>query len=485
VTLQETLDQSAKVLDSIEGGLAQKLRDFQSTMNVLTDQTNGATGRVDDQVAALRELSSTLHHDVGAMAARLEQQSEHLTKAASTLGDTQGHVDKALEERRATLEALVTIAGSKVEAMETLMQSFANVVEEKLANAEVKARQTSSLLADNANTTAQAIADQFELIRTTTGKERERTSSALQSAYEQAVSEISSLFGTATARFAEVAKEMHGMTLTVQQELEATRSELKRGLLEIPKETSDSTATMRRVVAEQIQALNDLSDIVTRSGRSLDVMEPSARSEAAPSRPKEATITVPSEPSEPAAEPVEMPRAAQLPVLAAIEPRPARPLAAAHPAPAPARGSERRGTGWLSAVLARASRDEEEESSSEDNGVPALMASSLDTLSVDIAKMIEHDAASDIWERYRRGERNVFSRRLYTLQGQQAFEEIRRRYRRDKEFNATVDRYIQEFEQLIAEVDHEDRTGNMAKTYLTADSGKVYTILAHAAGKLA
>ena len=225
---------------SIEGGLADRLRDFQSTMLSMADQTSGATDRVGDQVTTLRDLAAHVINDVGAMAARLEQQSSHLTKAVAVLGELQGRVDQALDERRSTLEALVATVSGKVEAMEELMQSFANVVEEKLTNAEAKARQTSGLLADNANTTAQAIADQFELIRATTGKERERTSGALKSAYEQAAAEISDLFGNATERFAEVAQEMRGMTAAVQQELEATRSALKRGLLEIPKETSDS-----------------------------------------------------------------------------------------------------------------------------------------------------------------------------------------------------------------------------------------------------
>ena len=34
------------------------------------------------------------------------------------------------------------------------------------------------------------------------------------------------------------------MTTEIHDELEATRSELKRGLLEIPRETSESTATV-------------------------------------------------------------------------------------------------------------------------------------------------------------------------------------------------------------------------------------------------
>ena len=39
-------------------------------------------------------------------------------------------------------------------------------------------------------------------------------------------------------------------------------------------------------------------------------------------------------------------------------------------------------------------------------------------ISGDIARMIDHDAAVELWDRYKRGERNVFSRRLYTLQGE-------------------------------------------------------------------
>ena len=34
----------------------------------------------------------------------------------------------------------------------------------------------------------------------------------------------------------------------------------------------------------------------------------------------------------------------------------------------------------------------------------------------------------ELWDRYKRGESKVFTRRLYTLQGQQTFDEIRRKY---------------------------------------------------------
>ncbi len=71
--------------------------------------------------------------------------------------------------------------------------------------------------------------------------------------------------------------------------------------------------------------------------------------------------------------------------------------------------------------------------------------------------MIDHDAAAELWDRYNRGERNVFTKRLYTMQGQKAFDDIRKKYRGEREFKQTVDRYIGEFERLLEEVSRGDR----------------------------
>jgi hypothetical protein len=149
-------------------------------------------------------------------------------------------------------------------------------------------------------------------------------------------------------------------------------------------------------------------------------------------------------------------------------------------APAP---QQAEGRGWLSDLLGRAGREEPAPQPAGDNRQTRQAMESLDSLSVDIARMIDHDAAAELWERYKRGERNVFTRRLYTLQGQKTFEEIRRRYRGDREFKQTVDRYVGEFERLLEEVSQGDRGQAQARTYLTSDTGKVYTMLAHAAGR--
>ena len=90
----------------------------------------------------------------------------------------------------------------------------------------------------------------------------------------------------------------------------------------------------------------------------------------------------------------------------------------------------------------------------------------------------------ELWERHRRGEQNVFTRRLYTLQGQQTFDEIRKKYQRDAKFRAAVDRYVGDFEKLLAEVKRKNGDNATASNaYLVSDTGKVYTMLAHASGR--
>ena len=108
----------------------------------------------------------------------------------------------------------------------------------------------------------------------------------------------------------------------------------------------------------------------------------------------------------------------------------------------------------------------------------------LDDLTQSIAGLVDGAAAAETWDRWRRGDSSVVSRRLYTEAGQQAFDEIRRRYQADPQFRETVTRYVQEFERLLAKVGQNDRDGSQWRAYLLSNTGKVYTILAHASGRL-
>ncbi|NRA86921.1 MAG: hypothetical protein HRU28_05915 [Rhizobiales bacterium] len=109
---------------------------------------------------------------------------------------------------------------------------------------------------------------------------------------------------------------------------------------------------------------------------------------------------------------------------------------------------------------------------------------SLNAISLDLARALDHEAPDQLWARYRNGERNVFTRRLYTLRGQKLFDEVSLKYQNDGGFKRDVDRYIGDFEDLLTKVYEKDRDSMLIDTYLSSETGKIYLMLAHASGRL-
>jgi hypothetical protein len=397
-----------------------------------------------------------------------------MTSAAETLHETHRRIDQTLNERREGIEKFAALLTSRSSDLEERLIRFNRLLQDSLSSAEDRVQSIAKLAADATAQSTQAITKQYELMRNTSHEERERTSMSLKATYDQAMDEVNALFRDANQRFAESSNELREIAAEVQRSLEQTRQELKRGVLELPHETQESTAAMRRVVADQLKALAELNEVIARHARGADLVEPRhvvLREEAVNARgggPRLATSRGET------GQITELPTRGPRPVSSRGEPvEPRRP--GREPREVGDRG------GWLGDTLAHGSHPDEEPRGGRS---PLQTIESLDSLSVDIAHMIDHDAAVDLWARYKRGERNAFTRRLYTAPGQKAFEEIRKRYRKSAEFRDTVDRYVDEFERLLEQVSRDDRGQVLSKTYLTSDTGKVYTLLAHAAGKL-
>ena len=269
----------------------------------------------------------------------------------------------------------------------------------------------------------------------------------------------------------------------MQRELTQTREELQKGVLEMPAEAREASAAMRRAITEQIEAINELSKIVARyAGESMPPPQPPS-----PRRCRRQAARRPVRRGREPSRAARQPRAAR-PSRASGERRTRRPSrsagrrAAAPAATAPPkpqrlppaqpletapRGGNGEARGWVADLLRRASSSEDgraQPAASAADGEPAPPASarrrrwwnSLNSLSIDIARAIDHEASVELWDRYKRGERNVFTRRLYTLQGQKTFDELRRKYERDGDFRQAVDNYIGDFERLLSQVSKDD-----------------------------
>jgi hypothetical protein len=413
-------------------------------------------------------------------------------EAVALVDASNRRAESTVAERRGSLEELVAMLDSKGADLEQRLTRFASLLDQSLEGAADRARDIARLTSESTASGVRAISENFESIRNSAEEERRLTMDAMHGIYEQATEESRVMLSQAAERFADVVEGLKQMTAEMKHELEATRGELRKGILELPQETADSAAQMRRVIVDQIEALAELNRIVARHGRGLDASEPVRRAEPAAveavaqrrAAPTETVVTNGGQRPEP-------PRAPRADITGVSPPAAMPARRAEAPALSPAAQGQGGRTGWLSDLLTRASQEADAAAPPAPSREPAADAQrperhsieSLDSLAVDIARMIDHEAAADLWDRYNRGERNVFTRKLYTMQGQKAFEEIRRKYRSDRDFMRTVDRYIVEFERLLEEVSRDDRGQVVARTYLTSETGKVYTMLAHAAGR--
>ncbi len=354
-----------------------------------------------------------------------------MVEATQFLSSVQTRINDTLADKQDALSAMAEQVSARAENLEAIIRSFSSLVDESLKNAESRARQVGKVLAEQTQLTVDAITDQYEAVRNEGSKEHERALDSMRATYRTAIEQAASLFGGVGEGFESAVAELRDATGRIQAEIEATRKELRRGAAELPREAEAATSAMRRIVSDQVKALTELTDIVQRADRRLDVAQP--RVTPTPAR----------------AERVELRRA----------------LPAEPPIERTARGGRDR-EGWLSELLSRAS-DETVKAAprplrSEAARNETASSGGLDDIANEIGRMIDETALLDAWDRYRQGERTAFSRRLYTLAGQQTFDEIRRRYRRDAEFRETVDQVVEQFDQQMRDIAARDRQGRRA-----------------------
>ena len=208
---------------------------------------------------------------------------------------------------------------------------------------------------------------------------------------------------------------------------------------------------MRKVIVDQIEALAELNRIVAHHGRGLDVV---TAGRASVQREEEPMMAAAGGSRDAAPRMRDAGSASTLPPPDLGMPASRRTEA---PPVSPASADQGR-DGWLSDLLNRT------DAGGGNRDAPAWPPAAagrrrnpLESLSLDIGRLMDRNLAAEMWDRYQRGESKAFTKRLYTPAGQKAFDEVARKYRADRGFKQTVDRYIAEFERLLDEVARDER----------------------------
>lgn len=114
----------------------------------------------------------------------------------------------------------------------------------------------------------------------------------------------------------------------------------------------------------------------------------------------------------------------------------------------------------------------------------ALIIESLNSTSIDVAKILSAEIADSAWSSYLRGDRGVFTRRAVRILDSSENKEIAQHYENDDGFQEHVNRYIHDFEAMLRSL-LSTRDGNvLGVTLLSSDMGKLYVALAQAIERL-
>jgi hypothetical protein len=298
-------------------------------------------------------------------------------------------------------------------------------------------------------------------------------------------------------QFDNTSRGMRDAARQTASDLDQMRLEMQRRMDSLPQQTAQATAAIRKALSEQLKEIEAITPVLTRAA------EPTYRQPPQPSRApqfREEAQPLPSEYDSPALPRFDAQgRQAYTPEqdIGSVANSLAQQLSGAAPTdrrsgagPLPGQfdsraGDRRREQRWsVGDLLSRASEPEAPAYGNQGfRGAPQV-AGAQGLRMDEIARAIDPRTASEVWQRFRAGERGVLGRHLYSTDGQSTFDEISRRYDRDGEFRANVDRYMSDFERLLGEAEQADPDGRTMQTYLTSETGRVYLLLAHASGRL-
>ena len=467
--------------EAFDGQVLHGVQAVRKASEAVTRQSMAAIEGLANQADMLKHVSENLLGQINNVTGRFEAQGRVIMTAADALESANSRIDRTLQARQSDLANTLEQLSGKAGDIDRTMRGYSSQLEGSIAEAESRAKQVGEQLTRGAKEQARLALTEMDRLRVSAGSETDRALDELRAKFSNVTREVDEHIGTLSSRFNATSEDMRVRARAALADLEAEQGRLKVQLESLPETTRASTESMRRTLQDQLRALQQLSTLTTRETSRRDVVPP-----------------------------------AQLPPPSSAQPTSpaARHPSAAADAQARAQAAASAGRdGWkLGDLLARASEDETgrarapssvhaaghaaaptgAHAPSQAAAHPASHAAARPAASEDvginvpgIAKSLDATTAAAIWSRFRTGQRGIMVRSIYSNEGRSIFDEVQRRCRSEAQFNATVERYLVDFEHVLREADQQDPSGRLTQSYVVSDGGRVYLFLAHAAGRLA
>ena len=227
------------------------------------------------------QLTGKLEMTGSRISERLEDVSSLVDKSVDKFNLEMEHM---LQNRRDLLDNLVNDANRRASEVDKTMSGYMNLIEESLSAAEGRAQHISRLVADQSSAALGRLEEELRKLETNSSAQVSQAARALREQHERALSNMNEMLSSTASDFQQTAQDMRITAQQVVKDIDAARGELKRAVIDLPEETRSNADAMRRVVADQISALNALADVVRKQTGTLDFSGPGFMSPRTPAR---------------------------------------------------------------------------------------------------------------------------------------------------------------------------------------------------------
>jgi len=108
----------------------------------------------------------------------------------------------------------------------------------------------------------------------------------------------------------------------------------------------------------------------------------------------------------------------------------------------------------------------------------------LNSTAIDLNRLLDSAGSQKLWSRLSRGDKGIFVRSMLQDDARPARDVIKAKFEQDDTFRKYAQRYLDHFERLLNEANESDPENLLSATFLSADIGKLYLLLARSVGRL-
>ncbi len=458
-------------------------RHVEGSNRFFADQLGQAATMLDER---LESVSTQLTGKLEVTGTRLSEQLEDVSLLVeNSVSRFNTDIERVLHSREDVLETLIAKLGKRAEDVDAMMRNYMTLIEESLTKSDSRAREIGHIISTQAETASQSLSSQIKLLEETADTQIASAARQLREQYERAVNTMNEMLSMTAGEFTQTAQDMRVTAQQVVRDVDSARNELKQIIMDLPDETRTNASAMRKVIADQIEALNSLADVVKRQTSGLDLSGPGiylpGNREPAKQEDSKKVESSPG-PTGPALVPVTRHNGGDSGGSQTIR---GRSVSAILESEAPSGSGDLLPQLKTEGDLQPANRGKRKADAQAISRETETLVAKLNSSSRDLVEAIDGKLPADLERRFDGGEQHVYTHRLYQGRGKKMLELLKDRYANERMIRGRIDAFARLFERLLDTVSETTQGEQLVDACLASESGRLYLMLAQASGRLA